>query len=274
MTNRKSLSLYSLLCILFLLPIVFGCVEGAQAPKIIDETFNPSQDSLYAACADLTGFGPFLIDKMTYRQYQTSNDIKIDKLIRSSSFSMGHWQLTGISDYSKRYEVSKALEKKGFKQASFASSGSPFKIGEIQLTSIDGLFWNDILVGLYVNITISDKKTDLLLAHYIEKYGSGRGKNYSYYQTNWTEQRAKENKVTSEQIVDEQREWTNGTVSLLFSNTDNFRIVEGKMQSMNHKTYYLVSGQKYEHAIAALDAAVKELLDSDKQKTKDSLSGF
>ena len=254
--------------------MVFSCVEGTQAPKIIDETFNPSQDSLYAACADLTGFGPFLIDKMTYRQYQTTNDIKIDKFLRYSSFTTGHWQLTGISDYSKKSEISKALEKKGFKQVDFANSSSPFEIGEIQLTEIDGLFWNDILVGLYVNITMSDKKTDQLLAHYIEKYGSGRGKNYSFYQTNWTEQRAKENKVSASQIVEEQREWTNGTVSLVYSNTDNFRIVEGKMQSMNHKTYYLVTGQKYEQAIAALDAAVKAILEADKQKTQDSLSSF
>ncbi len=253
-----------------------ACMETAPKPTIIDEHFTPSEDSLFIACADLKGFGPFAIDKMTYREYLNSKDIKVDKVVRYSSFYNGYWAQGKDKDSDTRFALSKHLEKKGFRQVEFASLAYPFVVGDVKLENMDAIFWNDVLVAIYTDITYAkhENNVDKLREHFIEKYGDGRGINYYYHVTDWTEQKAKNNTVSSSQDKREEREWTNGKVSVFYSDTDQFRIVRGTITSMNHKTYYLVKGARYEAFLEAIENECMAFFKDQAETNAAALSSF
>lgn len=278
MHHRLTKPVSKILSIIFTAVAIAACDFSQPKVTLIDETYSPSLDSLYAACADITGFGPFAIDKMTYKQYLNSKDITVGSYSRTPSFYSGHWGQGTFKDSDTRFDLSRHLIKKGFKQVDFATTGCEFVVGDVKMDKIEAVFWNDILVGIYVDITYDHfgNHTDKLLAHYIEKYGNGQGKKYCYDSTNWTEQRAKANTVSAKTDKTEDHLWSNGQVSIQYHEREFSEVVEGKinMRSMINSKYYLITGARYQEFLDALDAEVKAYFTAKDQQNSDALSNF
>lgn len=255
-----------------------SCDNVGPKVTLIDETYSPSKDSLYAACADLTGFGPFVIDKMTFKDYVNSKDIKRDRQWRTPSFYSGHWAQGSMKDSDTRFALSRHLIKKGFKQVEFATTGGEFVVGDIKLDKIDAVFWNDVLVAIYVDVTYDHfgKNFSKLLRHYIEKYGNGEGRKYEYHSTSWTEQRAKNNTVSAKTDKTEDHLWSNGKVSIQYHEREFYEIISGEMQkrSMLTNKYYLITGTRYDDFTKALDSEVEAYFKAQEKQNADALSSF
>lgn len=268
----------SFICFVITMVSIASCDISKPKVTIIDETYAPSQDSLYVACADITGFGPFAIDKMTYKQYLNSKDITVNNYSRTPSFYSGHWSQGALKDTDTRFDLSRHLIKKGFKQVEFASTGYEFVVGDVKMDKIDAVFWNDILVAIYVDITYDHygNHTQKLLEHYIGKYGNGEGKKYSYEWTDWTEQRAKSNTVSAKTDKTEDHLWSNGRVSIQYHEREYFEIIRGKIssRSMINSKYFLIYGSRYQDFLEAIDAEVKAYLADKEQQNSDALSSF
>ena len=278
MRHRLSTPIYRILCLIFSMTAFAACDISKPKVTVINESYVPSQDSLYAACADITGFGPFTIDKMTYKQYLNSKDITIDRILRSPSFYNGHWAQGTMKDSEVRFDLSRHLVNKGFKQVEFASSGSKFVVGDIKMDKIDAVFWHDVLVGLFVDVTYDhfENHTSKLLEHYIEKYGNGDGKKYCYESTDWTEQRARANTVSGKTDKTEDHLWSNGKVTIQYHEREFYEIIQGKinMRSMQDSKYYLITGTRYQEFMDALDAEVKAYFADKEQQNSNALSNF
>lgn len=255
-----------------------ACDVSRPKVTIVNETYAPSQDSLHAVCADITGFGPFAIDKMTYKQYLNSKDIKVSSYSRTPSFYSGYWGQGELKDSDTRYDLSRYLVKKGFKQVDFATTGCEFVVGDVKMDKIEAVFWHDILVGIYVDVTYDHygNHTSKLLEHYIEKYGNGEGKKYCYESTDWTEQRAKANTVSAKTDNTEDHLWSNGKVAIQYHEREYYEIIQGKMNmhSMQNSKYYLITGSRYQEFSDALDAEVKTYFATKEQQNSDALRSF
>ena len=278
MRHRLATLVSGILSTIFIVTAIAACDFSQPKVTVIDETYSPSIDSLYAACSDITGFGPFAIDKMTYKQYLNSKDIKIDRILRSPSFYNGHWSQAPLKDSDTRFDLSRHLVNRGFKQVEFASSGSEFIVGDIKMDKIDAVFWNDVLVGIYVDVSydLTGNHTYKLLEHYIEKYGNGQGKKYCYDSTDWTEQRAKDNTVSAKTDKTEEHLWSNGKVSIKYYEREYFEMVRGTMtpHTLRNTKYYLITGTRYQEFLDALDAEVKAYFAAKEQQNSDALSNF
>lgn len=278
MHHRLSTLIAKIISIVLTMAVFSACDVSKPKVTLIDETYSPSQDSLYAACADLTGFGPFAIDKMTYKQYLNSKDITVGSYSRTPSFYSGHWGQGTFKDSDTRFDLSRHLIKKGFKQVDFATTGCEFVVGDVKMDKIEAVFWNDILVGIYVDITYDHygNHTNKLLEHYIEKYGNGQGKKYYYDSTNWTEQRAKSNTVSAKTDKTEDHLWSNGKVSIQYHEREFHEVIQGKIdaRSMINSKYYLITGTRYQEFMDALDAEVKAYFSAKEKQNSDALSNF
>lgn len=268
----------ALLAGLFTMLLVLSSCNTAPKVEVVDETYDPGRDSLYAACAGITGFGPFSIDRMTFKDYLNSRDIKIDMLLRRSSFYGGHWSQGALEDSKTRSALSSYLEGKGFRQVEFASSSGPFTVGEIKFDKIDAVFWNDVLVAVYVDVAygLPGNNMHKLLPHYIEKYGNGEGYKHYLSSSDWTEKRAREGRVSGVTDNTEERLWSNGKVSIQYHYRDYSKVIRGKVdtRSMVHTQYYLVSGARYDDFLKAIEAEVNAFSDSMQKKNSDALSAF
>lgn len=278
MRHRLSTHASRILCIIFSMTAFASCDISTPKVTVINETYAPSRDSLYAACADITGFGPFAIDKMTYKQYLNSKDIKVGSYSRTPSFYSGHWSQGTFKDSDTRFDLSRHLIRKGFKQVDFATTGCEFVVGDVKMDKIEAVFWDDILVGIYVDVTYDHygNHTSKLLEHYIEKYGNGEGKKYCYESTNWTEQRAKANTVSAKTDKTEDHLWSNGKISIQYHEREFYEIIEGKIntRSMLNSKYYLITGERYQEFMTALDTEVKAYFAAKEQQNSDALSNF
>ena len=278
MHHRLATSVSRILSIIFTAAAIAACDFSQPEVTIVDETYSPSQDSLYAACADISGFGPFAIDKMTYKQYLNSKEIQVNRYLRTPSFYNGHWEQGTLKDSDTCFDLSRHLIEKGFKQVEFATTGGNFVVGDIKMDKIDAVFWNDVLVGIYVDVTydLSGNHTGKLLEHYIEKYGNGQGKKYCYESTNWTERRAKNNTVSSKTDKTEEHLWSNGKVSIQYYEREFYEIIQGKIDasSMLNTKYYLITGSRYQEFLEALDAEVEAYFTAKEQQNSDALNNF
>lgn len=278
MHHRLATPTFKILSIIFTAVAIAACDFSQPKVTLIDETYSPSQDSLYAACADITGFGPFTIDKMTFKQYLNSKDIKVGSYSRTPSFYSGHWGQGTFKDSDTRFDLSRHLIKKGFKQVDFATTGGEFVVGDVKMDKIEAVFWNDVLVGIYVDVTYDhfENHTSKLLEHYIEKYGNGQGKKYCYDSTNWTEQRAKDNTVSAKTDKTEEHLWSNGKVSIQYHEREYYEMIEGKMnmRTMVNSKYYLITGTRYQDFLAALDSEVKAYFAAKEQQNSNALNNF
>ena len=79
-------------CLLLVLAVI-SCSVQADKPEIIDESYDPTDEELFAACADLQGVGQFIIGKTTFKNALNDKDYKnsSSSFDRKSNLYNGHW---------------------------------------------------------------------------------------------------------------------------------------------------------------------------------------
>ena len=73
---------------------IWSCNTRTNNPSVINETYNPTDEELYAACAELQGVGQFIIGRTTFKQVLADNDFKktvIYSFDKKSNLFNGHW---------------------------------------------------------------------------------------------------------------------------------------------------------------------------------------
>ena len=222
---------------------IWSCNTRTNNPSVINETYNPTDEELYAACAELQGVGQFIIGRTTFKQVLADNDFKktvIYSFDKKSNLFNGHWG----SKFWKAKDVAYELpggdkEKWIIRKAGNTIKQLPssvitgFSIGELEFDTFDMAFLNDTLVAIY--FYPEDKVEDKVISHYKEKYGNGRGKLFSSEDTKYGK---KPGEITSTKILDEEHRWENNSIALVYE---------------NHKYFHMAPGQEptgsYEHSM-------------------------
>lgn len=133
-----------------------------RKPELVNETFQTSKDSMLIKCADLKGFGPFIIGKTTFKK--ASKESKIFPYGANNSFYglSGSWA-SSDDDISKKLEKDNRIKR--------LKGNHSFNIGELKFHDITLAFYNDTLVA----ISFDPEYDDQILNYYLGKYGNGNG---------------------------------------------------------------------------------------------------
>ena len=94
---------------LLLLIISFTSCGNLTKPKITDEVFEPTIDSLYTQCRDLKGLGKLHIGNTTLWQAKRDKGITISGYSRTPSFVGGYWGANILYD---EFDMGEYLNKK------------------------------------------------------------------------------------------------------------------------------------------------------------------
>lgn len=223
-----------------LLLTISSCIGGQNSKE--HEDFAPTNEELYEACKDLKGIGSFEIGKTTYGKALKSKEIKsLAYFWDKNNFYNGHWgkSFWYESPESSINDMEKArwLEKKAIiRQISPASSGDPIKVGELEFSTFDMAFLNDILVAIWFYPSDRDHKSETLVYKtYKEKYGNGRG---SY---DWTYYRSPgKTNISFSEKRNEHRCWENGKVVLKYDDVLDCQFSGGKYQNLYSKKSYII----------------------------------
>lgn len=252
-----------------------ACNVEADKPEVIDQTFDPTDEELYAACADLQGIGQFVIGKTTFKQVLNDKDYKAstNDFDRNSTLYNGHWG----NDYwrskddniSNSYEKAKWIEKEAknkVKQLNGNLSGT--KVGDLKFEKFDMAFLNDTLVAIW--FYPDDEIEDDIIEHYKEKYGDGRG-HYKY-----SHSRVKVgDDITATESTDEARTWANEKVALDYVNDDYFHMEPNSNPISRYKhTMLIYSKSRYpvfESTLKGLAAQYDEIRNQGKKSSLDAL---
>lgn len=143
-----------------------------RKPEIVNEYFTTPSDSMIAKCHDLDGFGPFIIGKTTFREASRNRSVFQYNENENSFYGYtGIWE-TGDDELAKQLETNSKIKR--------LNGNLSFSIGELKFNEITLAFYNDTLAG----IVFEPEYEDMILNHYIKKYGNGDGhkilKNYFY----------------------------------------------------------------------------------------------
>lgn len=222
----------------FVIVLIFtSCTGGiSNKPTIVDETFNPNQDSLFIQCADLKGLDEFIIGKTTFKQAVNSKYYRdLYDWQKHSSLYNGYW---GVAKNASNHDKSEWLEKNAKSIKQFPNSGYDFKIGDLKFSAFDLAFYDDILVAIYFKI--DDSKVH---RHYIEKYGNGRGSNYYYDWSNGP--CSNPEKLRYKTIAKEDRVWENNDVQLIYHLYYNSEKASNSSDiTYIRDSYYLLSSKR------------------------------
>ena len=242
-------------------------VACAEAPdiKTIDEKYEPTDEELYAACAELSGIGQYQIGKTTLSQVLRDKEyrkIKPYDFDRKPNYYNGHWgcdfwNTTGLS-VGEQMDKSHFIEKDVKGKVKQLYNGIEFKVGELEFDKFDMAFLNDTLVCIW----FFPKEKETVVEHYKEKYGNGRGKKYKYtYRLHHSN-----GEFTLKEDTDEQHTWENGIVVLNYKNVVWFRSEPGRHPNGNYDESFIIYSKKrypvFEEIL--LGSAAKY----DQQKTK------
>lgn len=263
------------LCILLAVLAIQACNYETSKPEIIDEVYEPTDEELFAACADLQGIGQFVIGKSTFKQVLNDKDVKsvTSEFFRESNLYNGHW---GVDFWRSRSEgVATSLDKGNWikdnskgKVKQLTLSGYNKKIADLEFDTFDLAFLNDTLVAIWFY-----PKMELVsdvIGHYKEKYGDGRG-HYKYMHTRYK----RGDKYYGMTDTDEARTWENEKVALEYVNKDYFRSepnIEAK--SYFKHTLLLYSKSRYpvfEKELKGLAEQFDNLKDQTKKNALDAL---
>lgn len=221
-----------------------ACNVEADKPEVIDQTFDPTDEELYAACADLQGIGQFVIGKTTFKQVLNDKDYKkaTSEFDRRTNLYNGHWgndYWKGPDDnISNSYEKAKWIEKESKNQLKqlYISIGG-INVGDLKFEKFDMAFLNDTLVAIwyYPDGDIEDE----VIEHYKEKYGDGRG-HYKY-----THSRIKVgDDLTATETTDEARTWANENVAIDYVKDHYFHTEPGSKPVGYYKDELLMYSRK------------------------------
>lgn len=247
------------LTVLSAIIILQACNYEADKPEIVNEVYDPTDEELFAACADLQGIGQFIIGKTTFKQVLNDKDYKAStsEFDRRTNLYNGHWG----NDYwksqgdniSNSYEKAKWIEneaKNKVKQLNGIFTGT--KVGDLKFEKFDMAFLNDTLVAIWF---YPDKEIeDDIIEHYKEKYGDGRG-HYKYLHS-----RVKiGDDITATENTEENRTWENEKVALEYCNEDYFHMEPGSKASSYFKhTLLIYSKNRYPVFIETLKGLAEQ----------------
>lgn len=263
------------LYILIALLAIQACNTQTSQPEIINEVYEPTDEELYEACAELQGIGQFVIGKTTFKQVLNDKEFKAATFEsdRESNLYNGHW---GIDFWkSKSGSVSTQLDKAHWmKQASKGKvkqlycSGSGKKFANLEFDKFDMAFLNDTLVAIWFYPKREIVKD--VIGHYKDKYGNGRG-HYKYLHTRYK----RGDKYYGTTDTDEVRTWDNGKVVLEYVNRDYFKSepnVEAKSY-FNH-TLLISSKNRYPVFVETLNGLAEQFDNEQKETKKDALNAL
>ena len=244
--------------LLSLVLFLSGC---GPVPEIISETYEISNDSLYIKCADLQGFGNFIIDKSTMRDVM--KDDGVDWFYREyggNDFHSGFWGIT------EDYDLTDYIEKNNIiKQLQIGTLSRPYKIGELKFDEMDLAFLNDTLVAISIGgdfYKIAD--------HYIEKYGSGQGYHHWYCKSRG--QNGDRN-FFMEKREHNLRVWANEKVKLEYKYDWESKVANNEIvYSIQGDDYCILTSQKrYDKFLSILENTKNEYKEQKEIKMKSSL---
>lgn len=235
------------------------CISCQEPAEVKNEKYEISTDSLYVACADLSGLGNLKIDETTWNQVLKDSYVTMPKYSLESNFYSGFW---GVENF----EIERYIKNdvKRIKQLRIGNGVYPYKVGEIHFDEIDLAFLDGILVA--ISIGSDYYKVD---EHYIKKYGEGQG----YY--NWYCKQKGENggkNFSLEKHEHTQRIWANEKVKLERKYDWDSQIVNNKTIYSNKGDDYCIftSQSRYEEFVKILTAAKTDYYSIKEQKMKDS----
>lgn len=261
------------------LSIVACGSNPSVAPTVIDEKYEPTDEELYAACAELQGVGQFIIGKTTFKQVLADKDFKkvaTSSFDRQSNMYNGHWGSDFWKGKGVDYELpgspkAKWMESKAkphLKQLP-SSAFSGLTIGELKFSPFDMAFLNDTLVAIF--FYPDSKIEDEVISHYKEKYGNGRGKLYSYDLTKSDSQ----SNLTSTQTLDEVHSWENERVALVYEKHKYFHMEPNLKPTGNYKQSMIIYSKKrypvFEELLLGIAADYEEQLNANKNQSLNSL---
>lgn len=252
-----------------------SCNVQVDKPEIIDESYNPTDEELFAACADLQGVGQFIIGKTTFKKALNDKDFKnsSNSFDRESNLYNGHWGYdfwkTKNDDISSSFEKEKWITKEAkgrIKQLKPQFSG--IKIGDLEFDKFDMAFLNDTLVAIF--FYPEDKIENDIIDHYKEKYGDGKGHYKYYYSSVQTG-----DDITVTKTTDEKRTWANEKIALDYVNKEYFHMEPGSKSTGNFEhTLLIYSKNRYpvfEELLMSLSKQYDENLQKSKSKTLNTL---
>lgn len=237
--NMKKALFISLLTI-----TVLACGEAPEK-TLIDEKYEPTDDELFEACADLKGIGQYIIGKSTFKSILKDKEFRhnTNSWDWKNNFFNGHWG----NDFwrSSGSSVSNDTEKGNYieenaKQIKQLALGMSFKVGELTFDKFDMAFLNDTLVAIWF---FPDRNCNTgVINHYLEKYGNGRGKKYDF---RLVSKNAK-GEVTATRKTDEEHIWENEAVALEYIKKEMFHTEPGYKPSGSFtNTMLLYSKSRY-----------------------------
>lgn len=238
-----------------LLLVSTSCVNK---PIVVNQSFEPEQQELFAQCSELKGIGDFIIGRTTYKQALRSK-IYGDSYV-FDDFYNGYWGIAhGVGYVPNGHDKSYWIEKHAPSIKQIGTQIGGVKIGQIQLTDFDLAFYNNKLAAIY----FKDEK-GLLHEHYIKKYGDGRGAYYSYHLDN--EPCKNRHNLFSTTTIKENRVWENNEIELTYFYDYHFEMgpkvndkkmintyVDDSWYLMTSKTLYPKFLEELDKQIAAYD---------------------
>ena len=251
-----------------LLTALLSCTNAGNQPKIVDETFAPTQEELYQQCAELKGIGDFVIGETTFQQATRSKIYDSFYAFRlNNNFYNGYW---GVANEGGKYEVSTWIEKQGALIKHLPCPSLSIKIGELELTAFDLAFYNNKLAAIYFKTDSED-----LHKHYIDKYGNGRGSYYSYHLDN--EPCEDRDKLESTSTKKEERVWENENVKLEYHMNYHFEMGPNieTLRTFQDDSWYLLSSKSlYPQFLEELKKQKDAYRNKQEEKEKESLNQF
>lgn len=250
---------------------ITACIAVAcgEAPDVntIDEKYEPTDEELYDACAELTGIGQYQIGKTTLSQVLRDKEyrkIKPYDFDRKPNYFNGHWgcdfwNANGLS-VGEQMDKSHFIEKDVKGKVKQLYNGIEFKVGELEFDKFDMAFLNDTLVGIW----FMPKEEETILEHYKEKYGNGRGKKYEYtYRLHHSN-----GEFTIKSNIDEQHVWENKIVALDYSNFELFYSEPGKRPNGIYNESFLIYSKKRYPVFEEILKGSAAKFDEQKSKSK------
>ena len=260
---------------IWLLSVVISiqaCFSQTDKPEIVNETFEPADAELYAACVDLQGVGQFVIGKTTFKQVLSDKEFNAfaTEFDRESNLFNGHW---GFDFWHSMYESStqstgkahwiETSSKGKVKQLYGGVTGK--KLIDLEFEKFDMAFLNDTLVAIWFYPKREIEKE--VIVHYKEKYGDGRG-HYKYLHTRYK----RGDKYYGTTDLDEARTWENEIVALEYVNKDYFCLEpNGEAKSYFTHSLLIYSKSRYPVFVETLKGLATEYDTIQKQKKDSSL---
>lgn len=258
----------------FLAFIAVACgSQPSNAPTIINEKYEPTDEELFAACAELRGIGQYIIGKSTFptvikdKEYraQTSYSVGRENNLYNGHWGNGFWR----NPFGKVDELEQAryIEKETKGKIKQLHNMLSFKVGELEFEPFDLAFLNDTLVAVW----FYPKDEKAIVGHYLEKYGNGRGKKYHYESK--TENLKGEFSLTEK--TDEVHIWENESIALEYVNYVDFRSAPNEKTHLDSKhTMLIFSKSRYPVFEELLKEKAKDFEELKKRETEGTLNSL